>query len=68
MKTADVATAVLVVVGAINWGLVGVANVDLVGVLFGDRTVLARLIYMAVGAAGAYQAFGWAVHRRFATA
>jgi uncharacterized membrane protein YuzA (DUF378 family) len=44
---------VLVVVGAVNWGLVGVAQFDLVAALFGGAsTVLARVVYTLVGVSG----------------
>jgi uncharacterized membrane protein YuzA (DUF378 family) len=56
MKNLDVIAAVLVVVGALNWGLVGIANFDLVATLFGAGSVLSRLIYIIVGIAGVYQA------------
>ena len=69
MRTADVTCAVLVVVGAINWGLVGLVNFDLVAALFGDRTATSRLVYTLVGVAGLYQAFSWkAIQRRWAIA
>ncbi len=37
MKTLDVVVAVLLVIGGLNWGLVGVAGTDLVAALFGRR-------------------------------
>ena len=44
---------VLVVVGAVNWGLVGIAQFDLVAALFGGSTaVLARVVYTLVGVSG----------------
>ena len=39
----------LVIVGALNWGLVGLFNFDLVAFLFGDRTLLTRIVYSLVG-------------------
>ena len=39
----------LILVGAINWGLVGIFNFDLVAYLFGDMTLLSRTIYSLVG-------------------
>lgn len=60
MKQIDVAAAVLVVVGALNWGLVAVARFDLVAALFGMRfgevSGLSAVVYGLVGLAGAYQA------------
>ncbi len=43
---------ILVIIGALNWGLVGVFNFDLVAALFGEMTKLSRLVYALVGLAG----------------
>jgi uncharacterized protein len=40
---------VLVVVGALNWGLVGLFNFDLVAALFGAGSVLSNVVYILVG-------------------
>ena len=66
MKTFDVLAAVLVVVGAANWGLVGLFQFDLVATLFGDASVLSRIVYSLVGVAGLFQAMQWkAIQRRW---
>ena len=70
MKRLDVVAAVLVVVGAINWGLVAVARFDLVATLFGLRfgevSAASAVVYGLVGLAGAYQAFLWkGIQRRW---
>ena len=70
MKRLDVVAAVLVVVGAINWGLVAVARFDLVatvfGLRFGEVSAASALVYGLVGLAGAYQAFLWkGIQRRW---
>jgi uncharacterized membrane protein YuzA (DUF378 family) len=54
MNGLDWATLVLVLVGAINWGLVGFFKFDLVAAIFGDMTVLARIVYALVGLAAVY--------------
>jgi len=59
MKTLDVIAAVLVVVGAANWGLVGLLDFDLVATVFGEMTLLSRLVYVVVGLAGLFQAVQW---------
>lgn len=59
MKTIDVLAAVLLVVGGLNWGLVGLFGLDLVAGIFGDASVLARLVYSAVGLSAVYQALQW---------
>ena len=63
MKVIDVVAAVLVVVGALNWGMVAVARFDLVaalfGLSFGQVSALTAVIYGLVGAAGLYQGLFW---------
>lgn len=39
----------LVLIGALNWGLIGLFNFDLVAALFGDMTILSRIVYSLVG-------------------
>jgi len=66
MKLLDVLAAVLVVVGAVNWGLVGLFQFDLVATIFGDMSVISRMVYVLVGLAGAFQAIQWkAIQRRW---
>ena len=64
MKSIDVIAAILVVVGAANWGLVGLFQFDLVAALFGDASILSRLAYSLVGLAGLFQAMQWKVIQR----
>jgi uncharacterized membrane protein YuzA (DUF378 family) len=40
---------VLVMVGAIAWGILGIFNVNIVAALFGDATILTRIVYALVG-------------------
>lgn len=54
MKTVDYLALVFVIVGAINWGLIGFFGFDLVRVIFGDMSFLSRVIYALVGIAGLY--------------
>ena len=56
MKALDITAAILLVVGGLNWGLVGTANFDLVAALFGAGSVLAKAVYTLVGLAAVYQA------------
>jgi uncharacterized membrane protein YuzA (DUF378 family) len=53
VKAIDILAAVLVIVGALNWGLVGVAHFNLVTALLG-QTVLASIVFALVGVAGLY--------------
>jgi uncharacterized membrane protein YuzA (DUF378 family) len=61
MRTLDIITLVLVVVGALNWGLVGLAQFDLVaalfGMQFGEVSGVTSPIYILVALSGLYQLF-----------
>ena len=63
MKQMDIVAAVLVVIGALNWGLVAVARFDLVAALFGMRfgevSAISGVVYGLVGLAGLYQGLFW---------
>ena len=52
MKIIDKIALVLVVIGAINWGLVGIFNFNLVDAIFGAMSILSRIIYILVGISG----------------
>lgn len=59
MKKLDILAAVLVVIGALNWGMVAIAHFDLVatlfGMKFGEVSTLSAIVYGLVGLAGLYQ-------------
>jgi uncharacterized protein len=55
MKTLNLATLALVIIGAINWGLIGLLNFDLVAAVFGTNSTFSHTIYTLVGLAGVYQ-------------
>ena len=57
MKKFDVLAAVLLVIGGLNWGLVGLFNLDLVALLFGAGTLLANIVYVLVGVAALYSIY-----------
>ena len=50
----DWVALVLMIVGALNWGLVGAFNFDLVAALFGQMTMASRIVYILVGIAALY--------------
>ncbi len=55
IKALDITALTIVIIGAINWGLVGFFNFNLVGMLTGGGTsFIARIIYALVGIAGIY--------------
>ncbi len=58
MSVVDVVVVLLVVVGGINWGLVGAFNIDLVAHIFGAGSMFARVVYVLVGLAAVYMLYG----------
>ena len=52
MKIVDTIALVLIIIGAINWGLIGLFKFNLVDTIFGTMTLLSRLIYTLVGISG----------------
>ena len=54
MRTLNVIALILVIIGAINWGLIGFFEFDLVSTLFGTMTAFTRVIFALVGIAGLY--------------
>lgn len=54
MKALDYTMLVLVIIGAINWGLIGFFGFDLIRILFGDMSLISRIIYAVVGICGLY--------------
>lgn len=52
MKIIDTIALILVIVGAINWGLIGIFNFNLVDAIFGTMSALSRIIYSLVGISG----------------
>jgi uncharacterized protein len=53
---------VLVIIGGINWGLVGLFNINLVQAIFG--VILARLIFIVVGIAAGYMIYEWLMKKK----
>ncbi len=49
MQVVKIISYILVLIGALNWGLVGFFNIDLVALIFGDMTVMSRIVYGLVG-------------------
>ena len=54
MKTVDVMIWTLLAIGGLNWGLIGLFNFDLVAAIFGEMSVLSRIVYIIVGLAALY--------------
>ena len=54
MKALDYTILTLVIIGAINWGLIGFLQFDLVRVLLGDMSIMSRIVYALIGISGLY--------------
>lgn len=52
MKIIDKIALVLIIIGALNWGLIGFFQFDLVATLFGNMTAISRIVYALVGISG----------------
>ena len=66
MKTLDVIVTILLVIGGLNWGLIGFFNFDLIGTVFGHMSAFTRLVYCLVGVSALYQIFQWkAIQQRW---
>ena len=55
MKALNLLTLILVIVGGVNWGLVGLFNFDLVATILGAGSFLARVVYILVGLSALWQ-------------
>ena len=55
MSIVNIVTLLLVIVGGLNWGLVGLCDFDLVATLFGEMSPLSRIVYILVGASALWQ-------------
>jgi uncharacterized membrane protein YuzA (DUF378 family) len=55
MKAINIVTLILVIIGGLNWGLVGAFNFDLVATIFGAGSMLSRIVYVLVGLSALWQ-------------
>lgn len=62
MKIIDKITLLLVIIGAINWLLIGLFKFNLVDTLFGTISILSRIVYILVGISGL-----WCIKALFTT-
>ena len=53
-KGLDYTALTLVILGAVNWGLIGIFKLDLVNLIFGNMTWMSRVIYTLIGISGLY--------------
>lgn len=54
MKTLDIVIWSLLAIGGLNWGLVGLFDFNLVAALFGEMSLITRVVYILVGCAALY--------------
>ena len=54
LSTLDWLSLILVIIGALNWGLIGLFEFNLVSTIFGEMTAITRIIYTLVGLGGLY--------------
>ncbi|OQA02190.1 MAG: hypothetical protein BWY69_01178 [Planctomycetes bacterium ADurb.Bin401] len=67
-KTIDVIVWALLIIGGLNWGLVGLFEFNLVAAIFGEMSILSRIIYTLVGFAALYDLFAIkSITRRWGT-
>jgi uncharacterized membrane protein YuzA (DUF378 family) len=59
MKVLDVIVVILLIIGGLNWGLVGIFSFDLIAAIFGELSVIARIIYILVAISAIYQLILW---------
>jgi len=53
----DWVAVILVIVGGLNWGLIGAFNFDLVATIFGAMTMLSKIVYILVGLSAVYMIY-----------
>ena len=55
---------ILLIIGGLNWGLVGLFRFDLVAAIFGEMSALSRIVYVLVGLAAVYKVVAWLKDQR----
>lgn len=55
MKTLDIITGILLLIGGLNWGLIGFFNFNLVAAIFGEGSALSHVIFALVGLSALYE-------------
>ncbi len=66
MKTLDLIAFIILLIGGLNWGLVGIFEWNLVAAIFGTMSVLSRIIYILVVISAIYLLISWKpMHRRW---
>jgi uncharacterized membrane protein YuzA (DUF378 family) len=69
MKALDVIAAILLIIGGLNWGLIGIFDFNLIRAIFGEMSFVTRVIYIVVAASALYQIIFWsAIQKRWHSA
>ena len=55
----DVVVTVLLLIGGLNWGLIGFFGIDIIAAIFGELAFVSRLIYALVGICALYELVQW---------
>lgn len=53
----DITALIVLIIGGVNWGMIGLLDVDLVSALFGVMTMFTRIIYILVGLSALYSVY-----------
>jgi len=61
MKVFDIVVTILLIIGALNWGLVGLLGFNVVATIFGEATAITRVIYALVGLSGIYEILNFTI-------
>lgn len=59
MKVLDIIAAVLLIIGGLNWGVMGVSDTNVISSIFGSQQVLLHIIYILVGLSAVYSIIQW---------
>jgi uncharacterized membrane protein YuzA (DUF378 family) len=59
MKVLDIIAAVLLIIGGLNWGVMGVSDMNVISSIFGSQQVLLHIIYILVGLSAVYSIIQW---------
>ncbi|MFO7915299.1 MAG: DUF378 domain-containing protein [Candidatus Krumholzibacteriales bacterium] len=57
LNVLDWIALILIIIGGLNWGLVGIFGFDLVAAIFGDMSLISKIIYILVGLSAIYTIF-----------
>ncbi len=64
MKKIDLLAIILLIIGGLNWGLVGLFNLNVIDMIFSQAYAVARVIYVLVGLSALWKIFEWKAIRK----